>query len=271
MIVPEPLTMPMPDMADEPVAAQPSSELDDACRRILRPATGSGPGSSPDELFWFRWITGHQVSFIIWRLMAQTTEVSSESVANLAGYVRGYCAMLVYTSSCPPEVYQRLIRPSMSVRHPGFSGGWAPDYRPVRGVFRGRPSPWTEHPDAGELRRAVSLYQVVHSGIAAKLVPGGRSLLQESVGRRRTGNPGALGALYDDYFLTRRAPVPRHEVVAQLLRRLVAVAQDAATHGLGPPEELSAPEVTECERDFAGIIYRVARTAALGERQCALG
>jgi hypothetical protein len=275
MIAPEPLTLPEPDMPDRPAAGQPG-DLDEACRRILRPVAGFGAGISTDELFRFRWITGHQVSFVIWRLMAQTTEVSAESLANLAGYVRGYCAMLLYTSSCSPEVYQRVIRPSMSARHPGFSGAWAPDYRPVRHFFRGRPSPWTEHPDAGDLLRAVRLYEAVHGGVAAKLVPGGRSLLQEAAGRRGPG-PRAQGALYDSYFLTHRAPVSRQDVVAQLVRRLVAVARDVAVHGLHPlparsvPGELRTAEVLDCERDWAEIAYQVARCAVLGEQRCALG
>jgi hypothetical protein len=74
--------------------------------------------------------------------------------------------------------------------------------------------------------------------------------------------------IYDTYFMTLRAPVPRHEVVVQLLRRLVAIAQDIAANGLYPeddgverPAELQAAEVVSCENSLVDIMLEVARCA----------
>lgn len=258
----EPLALPMPELGDES-DPEPVSRLD-LCDRIRYPAAVE-PADDADVLYWFRWITGHQVSFAVWRLMAQALRrTGPESATALARYVRGYCAMLLYTSSCPPELYHRLIRPSMRLQHRGFSGSWAPDFRPVRGLLRGRTG---EVPGTAELTMAVRFYEEVHVGIAAKLVPDGRSLLRQAVADRNTRDTRMLGLLYDNYFMTIRGPVARADVVAQLMRRLVAVAQDIAANGLYPsPQrtvpELATPVVAEFERDVIRVIHLVARTAA---------
>lgn len=274
----EPLTLPNPDVPDDDLPAGNHADFQDACARVLEARMAAGD-ESEREIFWFRWLTGHQVSFVIWRLMAQTLRDMDAGRTPwpagcrvLADYVRGYCAMLLYTGSCPPQVYQDLIRPSMYLQHRGFSGGWAPDYRPVRDVFRGRLDP-----GAGELAAAVRLYQAVHEGVAAKLVPDGPSLLRAAGSARRTGDirlpdPKVLGLFYDNYFLTVRAQVSRRDVVAQLLRRLVAVTQDLTANGLhiagGPrPSQLSSVEVFACEERLPQINARVASHAA-GNRKC---
>ncbi|MEU4569785.1 hypothetical protein [Micromonospora sp. NPDC023956] len=280
----EPLTLPDPATRDEDPAGDPTRwgpDYAEACRRILRPTAygpsertpAAGPG---DELYWFRWLTGHQVTFVIWRLMTQLVEAASDrridpvlALDPLTRYVRGYCAMLLYTGSCPRDTYERTIRPSMQLRHPSFSGGWAPDYRSVRDLFRGRRPLLTGSADAGELREAIELHETVHEGVAAKLVPDGRSLLRRSE-VRGSQDVRLLHLLYDNYFLTQRAPVSRHDVVAQLLRRLVAVTQDVATNGLYPqadeepgsgPAELRTVAVRGCERDFTEICFQVAGSA----------
>src|SRR5262245_30754064 len=78
----EPLTLPSPGVTDDdsgfPVPdTRSQQDYADACRRIRHAGQARGPirladGGSTDELYWFRWITGHQVSFVIWRFMAQT-------------------------------------------------------------------------------------------------------------------------------------------------------------------------------------------------------
>jgi hypothetical protein len=278
----EPLTLPNPGVLTESGHPGGSSWDWAAVReRILRPG-GEIQQAAGDEavtaLFWFRWKTGHQVSFAIWRLMSQTLHdlragrlVRQAALESLSCYVRGYCAMLLYTSSCSRQIYQDLIRPSMYLQHRGFSGGWAPDYLPVRDVFRGRN--WVG--ESPELARAVDLYRAVHDGVAAKLVPGGRSLLQASGPARRAEevslpDAGSLGVLYDNYFMTLRAPVSRPNVVSQLLRRLIAVSQDVAANGLYPstvagvadkPEELRSDAVLGCEAGFTGINLSLAAKA----------
>ncbi len=283
----EPLRIPMTNVADgDLVTTDPATdysyELD--CQRIrtagrlVTPQSGARGVDAVNALYWFRWITGHQVSFVLWRLIAQALAAvpdgerpPAELADAVTHYVRGYCGMLLYTSSCPPNVYHRLIRSSMYLQHRAFSGSWAPDYRPVRPLFRGRRSAWISGSQGLRLAGAVDLYQRVHVGIAAKLVPNGGSLLSDA---RRTHQQDldVLGVLYDNYFMTLRAAVPRDEVVTQLVRRLVAVTQDVAVNGLYPdendradetrPGELCAPDVFECERDFAGIAFGAACAAA---------
>jgi hypothetical protein len=152
------------------------------------------------------------------------------------------------------------------MRHRAFSGAWAPDYWPIRDLFRRRRLPGTADTGAGELHDAITLLHLIHDGVAARLVANGRSLLRESTVR----GPGhrAAGLIYDAYFTTLRAPVTRHEVVAQLLRRLVAIAQDVAVNGLyaaddtdDRPAELQTAEVIKCENGLVDILHGVALQA----------
>jgi len=82
-------------------------------------------------------------------------------------------------------------------------------------------------------------------------------------------NHGLVGMIYDSYFMTVRMPVARPEVVAQLLRRLVAIARDLAANGLRPPEdrdplpeELLRPEVVKCETGLVDILFEIGRIAS---------
>jgi hypothetical protein len=74
--------------------------------------------------------------------------------------------------------------------------------------------------------------------------------------------------IFDNYFMTLRAPTPGNVVVTQLLRRLVAVVQDLAVNGLYSPDdkderpaELRAAEVIACENDMIEIMAVTARYA----------
>src|SRR5262249_31702357 len=159
----------------------------------------------------------------------------------------------LYTASCTRDIYHRIIRSSMALHHPGFSGAWARDYGPVRALLRGRlPAAWDNRADA--LLHECTLNDAVHEGIAAKLVPDGPSLLQSSAGDVRTLPRDVRAVLFDTYFLTLRAPSSPPEVAAQLLRRVRAVRDDLTTNGLYPgfasslhekPDELAAPDVEE--------------------------
>lgn len=227
----------------------------------------------PDELFWFRWITGHQVCFVVWRLIAQLLDDVNhgwrspyEALEPIRRYVDGYTAMLLYTGSCPRSIYNVLIRPSMRLRHPAFSGSWAPDYWPIRELFHGRQPSVLWNADTCELLDAITLLQTVHDRVAAKLVTDGRSLLREASVRRPDHR--VAGMIYDTYFITLRAPALRHDVVAQLLRRLVAITQDITANGLYAeddtderPAELQTAEVVRCENSLVEIMVEVARCA----------
>jgi hypothetical protein len=274
----EPLTLPHPEVPDAPGDFDSAARYAEACDLVQAIGGGAGepavePCEALDELYWFRWITGHQVSFIVWRMMARLLDAVTEgrvapaaALGPLCHYVRGYCAMLLYTGSCPRDIYHDVIRPSMRLRHPSFSGGWAPDYRPVRYLLRAGQAPLARTPSREELLRAVRLHHVIHDGVAAKLVPDGRSLLRQSSVQRQ--DTRLLGLIYDNYFMTLRALVSRHEVVAQLLRRLVPIAQDLATNGLHADrrgeqvEELRTADVVACERSLTDILVQVANCAA---------
>ncbi|OZV77356.1 hypothetical protein CA850_23145 [Micromonospora echinospora] len=278
----EPLVLPVVgelDAPEGPAGGLPVEGYLEVCWRLRALADGGGPASevprcdAPDELSWFRWITGHQVCFVLWRLMATLLEdvregrrSTDEIQQSVSRYVHGYSAMLLYTGSCPIGVYNTVIRPSMRLRHRGFSGSWAPDYWPVRGLFRGRQARTAWYSDRSDLAVALRLHKVVHDGVAAKLVSDGPSLLQQA--SVRGVDIRLVSMLYDSYFATVRAPATRQETVAQLLRRLTAIAQDLAVNGLHAhdqrdhrPAALCTPEVTGHEDRLGHILVDVARCA----------
>jgi hypothetical protein len=278
----EPLWLP-PDVSAGDELPGVRDDLESACRRLSGIASAEDlpfevePVESADRLFWFRWITGHQLTFVLWHLAARTVyalrdmeddDERGDALRRLAHYVRGYGAMLLYTSSTPRDVYADVIRPSMFLQHRGFSGGWAPDFGPVRELLRGRRIPCPDHPEAAGLRRAVGTVTLIHTGIAARLVPGGRSLLRQAVTSTRLRDPHVLGVLYDNYFIVLRAPTSLPDVVTQLLRRVNAVALDVRANGLYPAgaergvAELEHDDVLECERDFLWIMTEIAGIAA---------
>lgn len=279
----EPLVLPVVGSANAVDDDPAGTALLDAYAEIyerLRALSGSevltsdvSPCDDPNELFWFRWITGHQVCFVVWRLTGQLLEdvnqgrrTSAEIVEPICRYVDAYSAMLLYTGSCPPDLYGALIRPSMRLRHRAFSGSWAPDYWPIRDLFRRQQLSSTWNTESDDLTDSLALLHLVHDGVAARLVANGRSLLREAT--VRGPNHRMAWMIYDSYFMTLRAPVPQHEVVAQLLRRLMAVAQDIVANGLYSPDdkgerppELLTPEVMACENGLLDVMVTVARHA----------
>jgi len=236
----EPLTLPQPGVWNGPPAgrrepASPVSLVGD----FGVPAQLTTETVPAENLYWFRWITGHQVSFVLWRLIGHLVDEvragrlqPGEVVTPLRHHIRGYCGMLLYTGSCPRRTYELVIRPSMRLRHPAFSGSWAPDFWPVRDLLRGRRTVFTGLVEAAGLFEAVELHKLVHEMVAGRLVPDGESLLRRST--VRPWDLQVLRLLYDNYFLTVRAPVGEGAVVAQLLRRLVAIARDIDVNGLYP-------------------------------------
>jgi hypothetical protein len=275
----EPLTI--PDAGTEPDGDGPCSRFAGLCTHLEHIFHSGVPGSvepveSSDRLYWFRWITGHQVTFVLWQLVARELAMAERgerdreaALAAAALFTRGFSAMLLYTSSTPIDVYHEVIRPSMFLQHRGFSGTWAPDFAPVRDLYRGKGLPDDDSPGVKVLRDEVGFYQRVHGGIAAKLVPSGRSLLQDAAGAAEAPHPDVLSVVYDNYFMTLRAPTSLPDVVAQLLRRLNAVALDASENGVDsvsdaedPPDELTSPEVRSCEAGFVGLLADVAACAA---------
>jgi L-tyrosine peroxygenase len=288
----EPLTLPHPSGAPF-LGSTVDADLQEAYLRMLSTVC-SGYRTEPTmtdaelkQLFWFRWITGHHMSFIIWRLLAEdlrrldTDDGDRPALsAAITEYVRGYNAMLLYTGSSTRAIYNDTIRPSMYRVHPAFSGTWSADYAAVRGLLRGRKVPPVAAAGSDELLRQIKLGQQIHIGVASKLVVGGRSLLQDLVDDPAAPHPRAWSALFDCYFLTMRAPVSGRQLLAQLLRRSKAVAIDLATNGLYPavanyPEgvsdELRSPGVLDCEQNLIDIVLRIAGLATSSIRLRRLG
>jgi hypothetical protein len=225
----------------------------------------------PVSVFWFRWIVGHQVTFVLWQLLANAVHDTAdpacggEATRRAARLVRGCSAMLLYTGSCPREIYHRVIRPSMALAHPGFSGSWARDYPLVRNVLRGHVR--LQHADGRTLLAEQRLNALIHAGVAATLVPSAPSLLKAFTAESTLCHAELLTALYDSYFLTVRGQVSYDVVVTQLLRRLDVIAHDVTTTGLYPDFassesekdlRLREPPVLACERDLPQILADIA-------------
>jgi hypothetical protein len=224
-------------------------------------------------MYWFRWITGHQIIFILWRLMARVVgpappdvERSAEAVRMAALLAEGYSTMLMYASSCTPEAYERFIRPAMYRQHHGFTGLWAPDYAPVRRLFHGRGPAWLHRPGTQALREAIEVNQTVHAAVAARLVPGSESLLQQHAATLSIQDRSVCADLYDVFFLTIREPVSAEHVDAQLAHRLRACRYDIENNGCYPAgqegqhrRQHRPPAVLDYSHRFADV------TAELGD------
>ncbi|WP_031068416.1 hypothetical protein [Streptomyces sp. NRRL WC-3742] len=278
----EPLIMPDPkeDLLDDerhPETTRATLLLLAQAHRGFGTTTPAVGREALEQLFWFRWMIGHHISFVLWRLIADALkrlppdqgdgEADSEA---LIQYVRAYSGMLLYTGSCTPEIYRATIRPSMFRLHSTFSGTWAPDFPPVRSLFRGRRVPPVQPSRAPELVAQIELCHRIHLGVASKLVESGRSLLQQSVAEKAAQGHRMWEGIFDCYFLTQRAPVGADAVLAQLLRRNKAVVIDLATNGLYPeplpeeelPRELRDADVLACEQDLVASLFRVSGLAA---------
>ncbi|WP_433664234.1 L-tyrosine 3-hydroxylase [Nocardia sp. CA-128927] len=205
------------------------------------PVFGAHPVEE-ERLFWYRWIAGHQVSFLLWRAMRDVVCHHSDDDADgpgereldlLSACLDGYSAMLLYSSTVPRDHYHADIRVRMALQHPAFSGTWAPDYRPVRRLFRGK-MPWQDDPSCAALGKAVARNEETHSHIADHLVPDGNSLLQQSVGAPGVSVSREKEDLYDNFFLTMRRPVSHAEFVGQLDSRIADLTADLKHNGLYP-------------------------------------
>jgi L-tyrosine peroxygenase len=192
-----------------------------------------------ERVFWYRWITGHQISFALWRAMCDVVWNRPDDLPTkreidlLTACVDGYSAMLLYSSTIPREHYHARTRVRMALQHPSFSGTWAPDYRPLHRLFRGR-FPWQSDPSCVALGEAIARNSMTHDHIADHLVPNGRSLLQQSIGAPGVSVSQEKEELYDNLFLTVRRPVSHAELVAQLDSRSTELATDLEYNGLYP-------------------------------------
>jgi L-tyrosine peroxygenase len=189
-------------------------------------------------LFWYRWIAGHQISFVLWRAMCDIVRhhddmPTERELDMLTACVDGYSAMLLYSSTVPREHYHAHTRVRMALQHPSFSGAWAPDYRPIRRLFRSR-LPWQGDPACAALAEAVARNRMTHDHIADHLVPDGRSLLQKAAGGSAPSVSQEKEDLYDNFFMTIRRPVSHAELISQLTSRIAELVADLVRNGLYP-------------------------------------
>lgn len=238
--------------------------LTETLRSSLRPVDQS----DVDRIFWYRWITGHQVTFAIWQILAAVIDEGRSDLgvgmAELASKARllvcGYSLMLLYAGSPTREIYSRVIRASLARQHANLSGAWARDFAPIRPLLRGKVN-LAPGPKASALRRECELAAQIHEGVALKLVPSGISLLQQDNDRRGPWRMPhvSLMWLYDGVFLTNRMNVSYPAVAGQLTRRLHAVVLDVAVNGLSPsfassqheePPILTTRDVVERKESF---------------------
>ncbi|MFF7635270.1 hypothetical protein ACFZB9_19255 [Kitasatospora sp. NPDC008050] len=208
--------------------------------------------TTAEELYWFRWITGHQAVFALWQLIDDELDLvldngSPSAATRAARMMDAYSVLLVYTGSSSRELYEQLIRPAMMLQHRSFSGRWARDYATIPPRLRTLRARYRKQPDAPtaivELNRAGRLNHQVHMAIAAKLVPNGDSLLRSGDGLAALGSPTEEAArLYDAFFVTQRAERTLPEVVDQLLHRLRVILLDLHSNGLYPPRSSGPAE-----------------------------
>lgn len=180
---------------------------------------------------WFRWITGHQLSFLIWRFIAigcDSRYVASVDCRAVAQLVAGYSASLAYTSSLSAGEYAGTVRPAMERTHRAFTGSWAPDYRPVRDLMHSpRRTAATLGAGAEELVIRIRECNDVHREVANRLVPTGVSLFQGS-GMTSVDAKTHVDkdVIYDAFFLVARRPVSLASALEQFERRVHAVIAD---------------------------------------------
>ncbi|SFR30155.1 hypothetical protein SAMN04488564_1304 [Lentzea waywayandensis] len=181
------------------------------------PTTVSGPPpADPDEHARFRWWLGHQLTFCVWRLLAEslTAVAAGEARAvEAAELYEAYSVLLRYTGSCSPEVYGRVIRPLMARADPAFSGRWASDHEDIPGLLREvrRVRPARE---VSTLVAAARTSQVMHVAQAKRLVGSGASLLRQS-SRHDQPVTDRDRAIFDAFFLLTRTPISRTGFTAQ--------------------------------------------------------
>jgi hypothetical protein len=234
-------------------------------------------GDDRERVFWFRWIIGHQITFICWQLLAaaladhEAARNRDIALERMRCYIRGYSLMLLYSGSCPQTSYAPVIRTPMARQHRHLTGLWARDYGAVRGLLHGKVA-LGDSPRAQAVAAECQLNGDVHSGIATKLVPTGPSLLQataEAENRTFRMSRESLLTLYDCTFMTVRDDVSLTGIAAQLLRRLRAVVMDLAANRLFPEwapgtaeemAQLDTPDITNCATTMVESIVEIARS-----------
>lgn len=199
-------------------------------------------------LYWFRWISGHQATFLFWRALARClvtarsrvpTEILEHAVSDAVSLTNGYSSMLLYSGSCCPELYRDVFRVFMGLHHRAFSGKWAMDYRGIPKLY-GAAIEKLQKQGQSELAELLkSAYHdnhTMHAAIAQRMVPDGPSLLQQS--GLSSNAPAEMAHTqqfyFDSFFLVRRCSVSSYNLRQSLIRRIHLINFDLFENGLYP-------------------------------------
>lgn len=220
--------------------------------------------TDPERLFWFRWITGHQLIFFGWRALELILEdvrrgIAAGSTAEPAPVewaielLQFYSATFIYTATCPRSLYEAHIRPWMRLAHASFSGSWAREWQPLLALLS-----WVTgraHGSSDEvlrrLRNAIRNNAYVHMAVARKLVPDGESVQEHfrASGRGDDTPEADRHYFYDAFFFVRRGDPTPETLLAQLKLRAELVLADLAANGLYPRQWNSIGEYERTDRD----------------------
>ncbi|MEU1053956.1 hypothetical protein ABZ397_15570 [Streptomyces sp. NPDC005876] len=242
------LVLPMPDEEFVPCRRCLADTCDRAAQYIesdLRSLTLAAGGTvppwlsapdDPDDRIRRRWLVGHHLAFVVWRLtgraLADLARVPAAEVVDRATRLYDlYTLLLQYTGSCSAERYAMTVRADMAAWHPALSGEWHRDHAVLPGLLRNARA---THSEAflAPLTAAVGLNRHVHMAVAGRLVPTGHSLLRQA-GRQAGRRPTEAEAdIIDAFFRVRRTAVCHDAFAAQALRRLAQVVCDITAHGL---------------------------------------
>lgn len=254
-----------------PVADAPLATVSDP-QRCEETAHGLAfePAQNAEQVYWFRWISGHQLTFGFWQALRRQLAYIARSlnqhgsadplaIERCSQLIRGVSALYVYSGSCTRAVYAATIRRFMGIFHGGFSGTWAADYRGISDLvgFVCAYSHSTHAQAQGnahaaiaraltELKQAERESHSVHVAVAKKLVPEGRSLLGEL---KAHGSVVPLSEtarfIYDSFFLVQRTAITAHDLEAAVGLRAQRVLADLNANQLYPQGSSSASEAPE--------------------------
>lgn len=201
----------------------------------------------PDEMFWFRWITGHQTMFIFWFFLAheltaivngREMPIVREKLNLCANLFQGCYVLFEYAGSCPIDFYNTKTRPWMALFHKGFTGKWSSDYQLIPSlVDRIIKSDYPEELKKSQksFKQAFIQNQKNHYGIAKRLIPTSSSLSKEFKSSESASNiTKEHRALYDYFFLVRRSFQPELPLYFSLSQRIKTIILDLTLNTLHP-------------------------------------
>ena len=199
------------------------------------------------DIYWFRWITGHQIMLMFWHLLTKELkklknhDMSAAKLMFCLQLMHGCTLIYEYTGSCSKQYYNQYIRPFMLLVHKSFTGTWAIDYISLPSLVK-----LVTHKKSTisavialqkELWKAYMCSQKAHINVAKRLVPEGTSLLQQAQksGIAHSAIQSHHHRLFDLFFLVDRKKVSMLDFQRNLVRRIKAAIEDLKTHPVDSP------------------------------------